>query len=224
MGVAAIDRCNLSANHRSHPVDQEVIRRSLSIPTSTWSDALDQLGLSGVLHGLVTRAGAGRFAGPAVTVDERVGPLGSAEPSDFGIDLILDGARAGDVVVIAQSGQPPASAIGGLAALAARRHGVAGIVIAGACRDVEELADVGLPVVSRTVTPASGRGRVQIAGVNAPVEIDGVAVKPGDWVVGDGTGVVVLPSTRLVELLELAEERAASDARQAADMAAEAQT
>lgn len=205
-------------------MDPDLIRRCREIPTSTWSDALDRLGLLGVVHGLVPRAGEGRFAGPVVTVDERVGPLGSAEPSDFGIDLILAGARAGDVVVVVQVGEPPASAIGGLAALAARRHGVAGIVVVGACRDLEELRDTGLPVMSRSLTPASGRGRARIAGVNVPVDVDGVAIAAGDLLVGDETGVVVLPAARLDELLALAEERAASDARQASELAVPPQT
>lgn len=202
-------------------MDDELTRRCREIPTSTWSDALDSLGLPGVLNGFVTRAGEGRFAGPAVPVDEHVGPLGSAEPSAFGIDIILRESRAGDVAVIRQSDGPLASAIGGLAALAARRHGIAGIVIAGACRDVEELVDVGLPVMSRTLTPASGRGRAQIVGVNVPVEIDGVRVSPGDWVVGDATGVVVLPAARLTELLDLATERARADGAQAAALSAD---
>lgn len=205
-------------------MDADLIRRCRAIPTSTWSDALDRLGLTGVIAGLAPVAGAERFAGPAVTVAERVGPLGSADPDDFGIDLILRGAAAGDVIVVAQSGAPPASAIGGLAALAAQRHGVAGIVIDGACRDVEELVDVGLPVHSRARTPASGRGRARVEGVNETIEIDGVRVRAGDLVVGDATGVVVLPADRLADLLALAEERAASDDRQASELRGRPQT
>jgi 3-hexulose-6-phosphate synthase / 6-phospho-3-hexuloisomerase len=200
-------------------MDRELISRCNRVSTSTWSDALDQLGLNGVLHGLVTRAGSGRFAGPAVTVAEWIGPLGSAQASEFGIDIVLRGARAGDVLVIAQSGEPPASAIGGLAALASRRHGVAGIVVAGACRDVEELADIGLPVMSRSLTPASGRGRARVEGINVPIAIDGVTVSAGDIVVGDETGVVVVPRGQLEELLALAERRAQDDARRAAALA-----
>ena len=205
-------------------MDDELIHRCRAIQTSTWSDALDRLGLDGVVTGLAVRAVPGRFAGRAVTVDERVGPLCSADPADFGIDIILRSAGKGDVVVIAQSGEPPASAIGGLAALAARRHGLAGIVIDGACRDAEELAEAGLPIMSRSLTPASGRGRARIDGVNVVIELDGVPVRPGDLVVGDATGVVILPADRVEELLALAEERAASDARQAADLGATPQT
>lgn len=199
-------------------IDPELVRDASAIPTSTWSDALDQLGLTGVLTGFGFRSPERRFAGPAVTVDEQVGPYGSAGPSEFGVDLVLRHAGGGDVLVIAQSGEPPASAIGGLAALSARRRGVAGIVISGACRDAEELLDAGLPILSRSLTPASGRGRARIAGVNVPITIDGVPIAPGDLIVGDATGVVVLPADRVEELLALAVERAESDARAAAEL------
>jgi regulator of RNase E activity RraA len=211
------------ALHRE-PGERGLVERCRAIATSTWSDALDQLGLTGVLNGIAPRAGQGRIAGPAVTVDERVGELGFADPSEFGIDLILPAVRTGDVLVIRQAGSPPASAIGGLAALAARRRGVAGIVIDGACRDLEELVDAALPIWSRMLTPASGRGRARVEGVNVPLVLDGVPVAPGDMVIADGTGIVVLPSARLDDLLPLAEARASSDALQAAGLSGPAQT
>jgi len=195
----------------------KLLERCRRIPTSTWSDALDRLGLGGVIVGLQRRAGGLPIVGPIATVDQEVGPLGSAAPEQFGIDLILEGAQAGDVVLIRQIGTPAASAIGGLAALSAQRHGVAGIVIEGACRDVDELAEVGLPILSRSTTPASGRGRARITGVNVPLafEAEGLAVAPGDILVADETGVVVIPAGRLEELLLTAEARAATDAADA---------
>ena len=195
-------------------IPPSLVERCAVIPTSTWSDALDRLGLNGVLIGLRRRAGALPFAGPVVTVAEEVGPLGTADPVDFGIEHILAGAGAGDVVLIQQIGEPAASAIGGLGALSAQRHGITGIVIDGACRDVDELADVGLPILSRGRTPASGRGRARIAGVNVPLRFaaEGLDVVPGDLLVADETGVVIVPAGRLGELLEAAEARAAKDA------------
>lgn len=204
---------------RPDPISPALIDRCAGIATSTWSDALDRLGLGGVLGGLERRAGALPFAGPIVTVAEEVGPLGTADPEAFGIDRILAGAGAGDVILVRQVGEPPASAIGGLAALVARRHGVAGIVVEGACRDVDELEAVGLPVLSRSATPASGRGRARISGLNVILRFAGFEAAPGDLLVADATGVVVLPARRLAELLPLAEARAADDAAQAAELA-----
>lgn len=195
----------------------KLIERCRRIPTSTWSDALDRFGLGGVIVGLQRRAGGLPIAGPIATVAEEVGPLGSADPEQFGIDLILAGAQSGDIVLIRQIGTPAASAIGGLAAMRAQRHGVNGIVIDGACRDVDELAEVGLPILSRATTPASGRGRARITGVNVPLpfEAEGLEVESGDILVADDTGVVVIPLGRLEELLVTAEERALKDAAEA---------
>lgn len=193
-----------------------VLERCRRIPTATWSDALDRAGIVGVIAGLRLRAGRLPIAAPVTTVEESVGPLGYATPAEFGIDRILRVARAGEIVLIHQAGEPAASAVGGLAAIAARRHGVVGIVIDGACRDIAELEEVGLPILSRTVTPASGRGRARIEAVGEPLRIGEVEVVPGDVAVADQTGVVLLPVARLEELLALAEERAAEDAAQAA--------
>lgn len=202
-----------------------LIERCAAIGTSTWSDALDRFQLPGVLTGLQRRAGGVPFAGPIVTVSEEVGPLGTADPNAFGIDHILAGAAVGDVVLIQQTGSPAASAIGGLAALSAQHHGVTGIVIDGACRDVDELADVALPVLSRETTPASGRGRARIVGVNVPLRFEQgeerFEVVPGDVLVADDTGVVVIPAGRVEEVLGAAEARAAQDAADAERLHAE---
>lgn len=195
------------------------IERLGRIPTATWSDALDLLGLPGVLVGLELRAGAFPIAGPVATVLEEVGPFGSADPSEFGIDLVLAHCRPGQVVVVRQLGSPPASALGGLAAAEALRAGLAGVVIDGACRDVAELREIGLPVMSRTVTPASGRGRIRIRAVNRPLRIGTVPVRAGDLAVADETGAVVLPADRVDELLALAEARLADDLSRAAEIA-----
>lgn len=194
---------------------RDLVARCRLIATSTWRDALDVLGVGGHLQGLRRRSGQLPLAGPVVTVEEAVGPLGSAAPSEFGIERILSEAESGQVVLIRQRGEPPASALGGLAALAARQHGVAGFIIDGACRDVDELTEIDLPVISREVTPASGRGRVRIVSVNAPLPFGSLQVLPGDLAVADETGVVVLPAARLEELLPLAEERAQRDAEEA---------
>lgn len=197
------------------PIDRELVERCRLIPTSTWSDALDELGLSGVLPGLEWRGGRPPVAGPTLTVTQVVGPLGSAAAEEFGIDLVLGPAVPGQVVLIQQAGGPAASAIGGLAALAAQRHGVVAVLVDGACRDVGEIEQVGLPVLSREITPLSGRGRVRITGLNVPLRFGAVEVQPGDLAVADETGVVVVPSARLVETLEAAEQRAHHDAAQA---------
>ncbi len=107
----------------------------------------------------------------------------------------------------------PVSSFGGLAALAAVQKRAAGVIIDGACRDVDEIRNIGLWLASRHVTPLSGKGRINVIGRNVAVSVCGVAVKPGDCIVGDETGIVCIPSERLNEALAIAEDLTARDAK-----------
>jgi regulator of RNase E activity RraA len=182
------------------------------IATSTWSDALDQLQLSGVLEGLTLRTGTGSVAGTAVTVREAAGPLGAHPATAFTPGTFLDAVGPGTVVMI-DVGGALASSCGGLVAQAAVQQGAVGLVIDGGCRDIAEIRDTGLWVSSRHVTPISARGRVRVEAINVPVTIGGIRVHAGDYIVGDDTGVVCIPSSRVAEALEIAEALSAKDTR-----------
>jgi regulator of RNase E activity RraA len=186
------------------------VARCRTIATSTWSDVLDASGLDGVIHGLTTRSGSGRVAGPVVTVRESTGPLGSYPPSDFDVGRFLDATPAGSVLAI-DAGGAEVSTIGGLAAEAAVRRGIAGAVVDGGCRDLAAVQASGFWVSSRHVTPQTGRGRVRVEGVNVPITIAGVAIHPGDWIVGDETGLVRIEAARFEALLAMAEQFEARD-------------
>jgi regulator of RNase E activity RraA len=176
-----------------------------SIPTPTWSDALDRLGIAGVARGLTWRSGSGRLAGRAVTVLEEVGGLGAYPADAFDVGAILRAAGAGDVLVI-DAGGAEVSTVGGLAAAAARSRGIDGIVADGACRDLDEIRATGLRLVTRHVTPASGRGRIRVAGIGVRITCGGVPVETGDIVIADETGTIVVPVARYDEALTLARE------------------
>jgi regulator of RNase E activity RraA len=190
--------------------------RCRAIATSTWSDALDQLGVDGVIHGLTLRSGAGAICGPAVTVQESAGtfPASAFAPADF-----LDAAQSGTVLIIAAGGAS-ISTFGGLAALAAAKTGIAGVVIDGACRDLSEIRETGLWLSSRHVTPKSGKERIRVEAINVPIEVCGVRVAPEDWIVGDETGVVCVPAARIDRALTIAEELTHRDALFAAELRA----
>ena len=111
----------------------ELLRRCMTIGTSTWSDALDQCGISGVVRGLVQRSGRGRFAGFAVTARERAGALGSYPRAEFGVGKMIAAIEPGNVLM-ADVGGADVSTFGGLAALATQKR-AAGVVIDGGCRD-----------------------------------------------------------------------------------------
>jgi 3-hexulose-6-phosphate synthase / 6-phospho-3-hexuloisomerase len=183
-----------------------------TIPVSTWSDALDRLRLPGVLPGLTWRSGESPLAGRAVTVLEEVHGLGEQPASAFDVGTFIDAAGAGDVLVI-ELGGAEVSSFGGLAARATAARGVAGVLVNGGCRDLDEIRATGIAVCSRHVTPISGRERVRVAGVNTPIVFAGVPVAPGDYMIADATGVVAIAAARFAEVRAIAEDLDARDRR-----------
>jgi 4-hydroxy-4-methyl-2-oxoglutarate aldolase len=88
-------------------------------------------------------------------------------------------------------------------ATTAKVRGLAGMVIDGGARDVEELEQIGFPVWSRSQSPATSVGRYVPVAKNVPVVCGGVLVRPGDWIVADRTGVVVVPKESLAQVVTL---------------------
>ena len=190
----------------------ELLERCRAIATSTWSDALDELGAAGVVHDLSLRSGTGRVAGIAVTVKETVAASGSYPIDAFRVGSFLDAISPGTILVVDMGGAP-VSTFGGLAAQAAVDRGVSGVVIDGGCRDVADVQAAGLWLASRHVTPVSGKGRVKVDGINIPITVCSITVNPGDYIIGDETGVVCVSADLLIDALPIAEELAARDAR-----------
>jgi 3-hexulose-6-phosphate synthase/6-phospho-3-hexuloisomerase len=138
------------------------------------------------------------MVGRAVTV--RTYPGDWAKPVEA-----IDHAEAGDVVVIDAGGVPPAL-WGELATHSALQRGLAGVVIHGAIRDTPEIKRLKFPAFARHVTARAGEPK-GFGEIGVPLEIDGILVQPGDWVVGDDDGVVVVPQTKAVEIANRAVER-----------------
>jgi len=189
----------------------ELLQRCKAIGTSTWSDTLDACGISGVVRGLAQRSGSGRFAGFAVTARESAGALGSFPRAEFGVGKMIAAVGPGQVLMADVSGAE-ISTFGGLAALATQQRGAAAVVIDGGCRDVEELRATGLWLASRFVTPTTGKTRLKLESIGAEVTIGGIAVRAGDLVVGDDTGIIVVPRGELDRVLAQAERMLATDA------------
>ncbi|NWJ46674.1 MAG: RraA family protein [Chloroflexi bacterium] len=189
---------------------ENLLVRCVAIATSTWSDALDQLELAGVIQGLQHRSGIGRIAGRAVTVKEVTGELGDHLLEDFNVGAILAAGGAGEILIIDMGGYE-ISTFGGLAARAATNRNITGVLIEGGCRDLDEIRATGLWLGSRHVTPLSGKRRAKVTGINIPIYIDGVEINPGDYIVADTTGSIVIPAGRIEQVLEIAEELTARD-------------
>jgi regulator of RNase E activity RraA len=191
-----------------HPENLDI--QLATYPTSVLSDALDELGIKGALSGIAAqRQGLGRISGRALPVKfERKSR--DPEAYRFGggvgkpLEKVLQTMKAGDVVVMDLDGARDAAAWGGLASRLAQRRGVRGTVMWGACRDLEEIRAVGYPVWAVGVCPRRSRNEFTFGSINQPLQICGVVIAPGDYVVADETGVVCVPCARAREVIGLA--------------------
>lgn len=193
-----------------------LLPRLAALDSCACSDAMDRLGLTGVAPGLRPLTVAHMVTGRVITVE--LGPVGQGSSQPAGRHLgtaAIEAARPGDVIVVAAGGRTGAAGWGGVLSLAASIRQVAGVIVDGACRDVDESTALGLPVYGLAATPATARGRQAELGWNAPVQIAGVTVRPGDLVVADGSGVVFLPAGHAADVIAAAEEIAGREAAMA---------
>lgn len=159
----------------------------------------------GVMHSGVKPIFKAKAVGPALTV--------KLSPGDLQDPLAaLHVAQPGDVVVVDAGGETETSVFGGLMGSLFLNRGVQGAVIDGACRDTDELRDLGFVVFSRTVTARGTHtmfsGRKEELSINVPIACGGVPVNPGDFIVADTIGVAVIPLAKAEEIVELAREQA----------------
>ena len=156
---------------------------------------MDRLGVAdSAIHAIWPGA---TIAGPAFTVWTRPG-------DNQGIHQALGLAQPGDVVVVAGGADESRALLGELIGERAISLGIAGFAIDGAARDAEALAEIGMPVFARAVTPAGPykNGPHRLAG---PVAFGGVPILPGDIIIGDSDGVVVVPREQAVAVADAAE-------------------
>lgn len=166
----------------------DIIKILLKVSAANVSDALHR---QGALEGLSPVTKGVKLIGPAFTV--RTFPGDWAKPVEA-IDL----AEAGSIIVIDAGGVGPA-VWGELAACSALKKGIVGVVIDGAIRDTEEIAGMKFPAYAKIITPAAGEPK-GFGETGVPVNICGKRVYPGDWLVGDSDGVLVIPGSRIAEI------------------------
>ncbi|MCF7553667.1 RraA family protein [Pseudonocardia sp. WMMC193] len=197
-----------------------LLHRLRALDTCAVSDALDRHGLRGVVPGLRPLAADRPFAGHCVTV--RLGPPveGDALPKRHLGTAAVDASGPDQVIVVAHQGRTDCAGWGGLLSRAAAARGVEGVVVHGAARDLAEAATAGLPVHAVAPTPVTARGRAVEHAWGEPVELGEVTVHPGDLVLADGGGVVVVPAAHAEDVLTTAERIAATEAAMAEAIAA----
>jgi regulator of RNase E activity RraA len=182
------------------------------VNSSTISNALDRLGLNGVMRNIKPVWSEFTLVGCAFTVWETTGELGAFPPEELRLGALIDALEPGDVAVI-DNGGAPVSTFGGVAAVGAAARQAAGIVVDGAVRDIEQIRACGLPAFARHVVPMTGKGRIRFLAMNVAIRVDGILVRPGDIVVGDANGVVCVGADIAEKVLELALKQDESDNR-----------
>lgn len=180
-----------------------LIERLRRLDACAVSDALDSLGLPGATLRLRPLWSCSPIAGRAITV--QIVAKGDAQPSVHLNTPAIEIAEPGDVIVVANGGREDVSCWGDILSSAARVKGVGGVVIDGACRDIDASADVGFPVYGLAVVPVSARNRIVQQSMNEPVTMAGVTVRAGDLVLADGSGTVFVAADRAEEVVATAE-------------------
>jgi 4-hydroxy-4-methyl-2-oxoglutarate aldolase len=196
-------------------MDKLLIESFRRVATASVADAVEKVcGIRGYLGpGITPRTSERKIAGPAVTVLEE--PTDETVPPTHALELI-DAADPGSVVVIATGGYADVAVWGGLMTAGAVANRLEAAVLDASLRDVTEIKrDFGFSVFARGACAGTTVGRFRTVASQVPVTLDGVTVHPGDIVVGDPDGVVIVPQAHAAEVLAMAQEIDARELEQA---------
>jgi 4-hydroxy-4-methyl-2-oxoglutarate aldolase len=191
--------CDAEQSSSRQTAADAVLSEFAKLSTAEVSDALDRLGLPGSALGIGPVVAEPVMCGRAFTV--RYEPI-DLEPGTVG-DYI-DDVPVGSVVILDNAARIDCTVWGGILTELSASKGIAGTVVNGVCRDGAVAVKFNYPLFSRGRFMRTGKDRVQVAEVNGPVSLGDVRVRPGDIVIGDGDGVVVVPRDREAEVLAIA--------------------
>jgi regulator of RNase E activity RraA len=188
-----------------------MLERFAALDSAALSDALEACGLAPGQGGLPPMWGQPRIAGFAVTAE--LGPLAGEHGGAHILTDVVAAAGSDSVLVVANCGRTDVSAWGGILSTGASVRSVRGVIIDGACRDVGQARERGFPVFARGQVPVTARGRLRQRSSGEPVRLGEVIVEPGDVVLADEGGVVVVPRARALEVLAAGEAVSEREAR-----------
>lgn len=208
--TAALAALGFQAARKPVPTPGDPLVAALGkMPTASLADAVDQVtGKRGFMSHDMRPQSPGAFAGRAVTALLKPAPpeKATAQLTARHSVQMIDEAKPGEVGVIVIEDGLDVAAVGGLMGTDAKVRGMAGLVLDAGVRDVAELRDLALPVYARSVVPSTTLGRFASVSHNAPVTCAGVAVAPGDIIVADYDGVVVIPKDHADAVLQRARD------------------
>ncbi len=188
------------------PELKELLSKLSELDTCAVSDTLDSLNLPGATIGLRPLWGSPKIVGRIITV--QIIPRSDVKPSEHLNTAAIEIGKDGDVIVVANGGRTDVSCWGDILANAAIQKGINGVIIDGACRDIDACEDIEFPVFGKAVVPVSARGRIIQKSFNEPVMIAGILVEPGDFLIADGSGTVFIPQLRAEEVIQQAHKLA----------------
>jgi len=191
-------------------VSPEIVKKASAFAASILADVA---GRRGTLDGRIAPlAPSMRLAGPAFTIEVRPG-------DNLMIHAAITMAKPGDILVIDGKGDRSCALMGSIMINACKKLGLGGVVLDAAVRDSEELVELGFPVYSVGTNP-NGPTKFVPGRINWPISCGGIAVNPGDLVVGDADGVVVVEREKAESLLGEAAKKVADERARIADIVA----
>jgi len=180
-----------------------LLSRLAALDACIVSDALDFVGLSGATIGIKPLWPCARIVGRAITV--QAGAKSDSKPTHHMNTTAIAAGGSESVLVIANNGREDVSCWGDIVSNAALVQGIRGVVIDGACRDIEASEELGFPVFGKAVVPISARNRIVQVSSGEPIQCAGVAVRQGDYVIADQSGTVFVPLEAAEQVIELGE-------------------
>lgn len=179
----------------------ELVTKFQSIPTTAISDAMD--GLSNLDSAIKPLKEEYKFAGRALTVKTAVG-------DNLAVQKAIRNAKEGDIIIIDAKGDQYRAMVGDFVVGMAQTMGVGAIVVDGVIRDIIGIKELNFPVFSKGTTVAAS-GKAGVGEINIPISCGGQVIHPGDILVGDADGVVVIPQAQEQEVYSKAVDKIAKD-------------
>ncbi len=187
-----------------------VSKRLSQLDACVVSDALDKLGFFGVVPGLTRFSTDKKLAGRVLTVKLEAANGRMAEPHLC--TAAIEAATPGDIIVVEHRSRALIVQAGAVYYRERLLQQVQGVIVEGLCRDIDEGRELGFPVFARGVIPSTARGRIIETDFNCAVTVGDITVRPGDWVIADGSGVVFVSIENIGAVLDQAEKLVAREA------------
>jgi len=189
-------------------VDPALVARAADYPSSILADVAGRRGA--LSSRIAPLAPSMRLAGPALTIEVRPG-------DNLMIHAAMAMAKPGDILVIDGKGDESCALMGEIMVSQCMATGIAGIVVYGAVRDAEAIRELGFPVYATGLNP-NGPTKLVPGRINWPVAVGGVTVQPGDLIVADADGVVVVETAKVPAVLDAARKKLDDETKRLSDI------